>query len=135
MVSFADIGLADRKRGVAKGMGSLIHKSAKLLILLLFTASLPQPEVIMVINDVKNVSCVAPPPVLKSSSSILTWLKRRDGPSADIISNFTHLETFMDEDELVVLGLFKVTSLRNYFFLKEISLLGYLFSIIKCYIL
>ncbi|KAA0722561.1 Protein disulfide-isomerase [Triplophysa tibetana] len=46
-------------------------------------------------------------PVLKSSSSILTWLKRRDGPSADIISNFTHLETFMDEDELVVLGLFK----------------------------
>lgn len=46
-------------------------------------------------------------PDLKSSSSILTWLKRRDGPSADIISNLTQLEKFMDEDELVVLGLFK----------------------------
>lgn len=28
----------------------------------------------------------------------------------------------MDEDELVVLGLFKVTSLKNVFFLKQISL-------------
>ncbi|XP_065110324.1 protein disulfide-isomerase [Paramisgurnus dabryanus] len=46
-------------------------------------------------------------PDLKSSSSILTWLKRRDGPSADIISDLTHLEKFMGEDELVVLGLFK----------------------------
>ncbi|XP_056318524.1 protein disulfide-isomerase [Danio aesculapii] len=46
-------------------------------------------------------------PVLKSSASILTWLKRRAGPSADIISNVTQLENFMHEGELVVLGLFK----------------------------
>lgn len=65
---------------------------------------------------------MAPPPVLKSSSSILTWLERRDGPSADIISNLTQLEKFMDEDELVVLGLFKVTSLKNVVFLKQINL-------------
>ncbi|XP_016347302.1 protein disulfide-isomerase [Sinocyclocheilus anshuiensis] len=46
-------------------------------------------------------------PVLKSSTSIITWLKRRKGPSADIISNLTQLDKFIGEDELVVLGLFK----------------------------
>nr|XP_021331513.1 protein disulfide-isomerase-like protein of the testis isoform X1 [Danio rerio] len=46
-------------------------------------------------------------PVLKSSASILTWLKRRAGPSADIISNVTQLENFLRREELVVLGLFK----------------------------
>ncbi|XP_050971699.1 LOW QUALITY PROTEIN: protein disulfide-isomerase [Labeo rohita] len=46
-------------------------------------------------------------PDLKSSASILTWLKRRKGPSTDIISDLTQLEKFIDEDELVVLGLFK----------------------------
>lgn len=46
-------------------------------------------------------------PDLKSSASILTWLKRTKGPSAEIISNLTQLEKFIGEDELVVLGLFK----------------------------
>ncbi len=52
---------------------------------------------------------MTPPPVLKSSASILTWLKRRKGPSADIISDLTQLKKCIGEDELVVLGLFKVT--------------------------
>ncbi|XP_067260745.1 protein disulfide-isomerase [Chanodichthys erythropterus] len=55
-------------------------------------------------GDINNpVYC----PDLKSSASILTWLKRRKGPSAEIISSLTQLEEFIGEDELVVLGLFK----------------------------
>ncbi|XP_066516145.1 protein disulfide-isomerase [Hoplias malabaricus] len=46
-------------------------------------------------------------PVLKSSTSILTWLKRRKGPSADLITDLNQLETFIAQDDLVVLGLFK----------------------------
>ncbi|KAL7852878.1 hypothetical protein SRHO_G00186630 [Serrasalmus rhombeus] len=46
-------------------------------------------------------------PVLKSSASIITWLKRRTGPRADLISDLDQLETFIAEDDLVVLGLFK----------------------------
>lgn len=46
--------------------------------------------------------------VLKSSTSIQTWLKRRKGPSADFLSDLSQLERFIAEDDLVVLGLFKV---------------------------
>ncbi|TRY77669.1 hypothetical protein DNTS_017952 [Danionella cerebrum] len=46
-------------------------------------------------------------PVLKSSASIMTWLKRRQGLSAEVISDLSQLEAFTAEDELVVLGLFK----------------------------
>ncbi|XP_062866716.1 protein disulfide-isomerase [Trichomycterus rosablanca] len=46
-------------------------------------------------------------PVLKSSTSILTWLKRRKGPSADLINDLSQLESFNADDDLVVLGLFK----------------------------
>lgn len=48
--------------------------------------------------------------VLKSSTAILTWLKRREGPSADLIADLSQLESLTAEDELVVLGLFKVIS-------------------------
>ncbi|KAK2908583.1 hypothetical protein Q8A67_004420 [Cirrhinus molitorella] len=63
------------------------------------------PSIRLYLSGDKNnpVHC----PVLKSSASILTWLKRRKGPSADIISDVTELEKFIGEDELVVLGLFK----------------------------
>lgn len=46
--------------------------------------------------------------VLKSSNAIVTWLKRREGPSADLITDLTQLESLTAEDDLVVLGLFKV---------------------------
>ncbi|KAG7315758.1 hypothetical protein KOW79_020624 [Hemibagrus wyckioides] len=46
-------------------------------------------------------------PVLKSSTAILTWLKRREGPSADLITDLSQLESLTAEEELVVLGLFK----------------------------
>ncbi|KAF4075098.1 hypothetical protein AMELA_G00230730 [Ameiurus melas] len=46
-------------------------------------------------------------PVLKSSTAIQTWLKRREGPSADLITDLSQLESLLAEDELVVLGLFK----------------------------
>lgn len=60
------------------------------------------------LGSVFHVYFVPPPPDLKSAASILTWLKRRKGLSTDIISDLTQLEKFIDEDELVVLGLFKV---------------------------
>ncbi|XP_007238204.4 protein disulfide-isomerase [Astyanax mexicanus] len=46
-------------------------------------------------------------PVLKSSASIISWLKRRKGPSADLIKDLSQLEKFTAEDDLVILGLFK----------------------------
>lgn len=49
--------------------------------------------------------------VLKSSIAIITWLKRREGPTADLITDVSQLESLTAEDELVVLGLFKVISL------------------------
>lgn len=49
--------------------------------------------------------------VLKSSTAIITWLKRRAGPTADLITDVSQLESLTAEDELVVLGLFKVISL------------------------
>ncbi|XP_060755472.1 protein disulfide-isomerase [Neoarius graeffei] len=46
-------------------------------------------------------------PVLKSSTAIITWLKRREGPSAVLITDLSQLESLTAEDELAVLGLFK----------------------------
>ncbi|XP_030636775.1 protein disulfide-isomerase [Chanos chanos] len=46
-------------------------------------------------------------PVLKSSVAILTWLRRREGPSADIITDLSQLESYTKTHETVVLGLFK----------------------------
>ncbi|XP_072513805.1 protein disulfide-isomerase [Salminus brasiliensis] len=46
-------------------------------------------------------------PALKSSTSILTWLKRRKGPSADLITDLSQLEKFAAEEDLIILGLFK----------------------------
>ncbi|XP_046694308.1 protein disulfide-isomerase [Silurus meridionalis] len=62
----------------------------------------------------KPVHC----PVLKSSAAIVTWLKRREGPSADLVSDLNQLESFTAEEELVVLGLFKdvETGLAKVFF-------------------
>ncbi|XP_012986841.1 protein disulfide-isomerase isoform X1 [Esox lucius] len=46
-------------------------------------------------------------PVFQSSASIVTWLKRRAGPSADIIADLDQSDRFVASEELVVLGLFK----------------------------
>ncbi|MCI4393654.1 hypothetical protein PGIGA_G00160080 [Pangasianodon gigas] len=46
-------------------------------------------------------------PVLRSSTAILTWLERREGPSAVLITDLSQLDSLIAEDELVVLGLFK----------------------------
>ncbi|XP_074521146.1 protein disulfide-isomerase [Halichoeres trimaculatus] len=43
-------------------------------------------------------------PVPQSSASILTWLKRREGSAADLITDFSQLET---SEELTVVGFFK----------------------------
>ncbi|KAJ8001321.1 hypothetical protein DPEC_G00168330 [Dallia pectoralis] len=46
-------------------------------------------------------------PDFQSSASIVTWLKRRAGPSADIITDLNQSDRFVASEELVVLGLFK----------------------------
>ncbi|KAM9454625.1 protein disulfide-isomerase [Clarias gariepinus] len=46
-------------------------------------------------------------PVLKTSTAIITWLKRREGPSAVLITDLSRLQSVLKEDDLVVLGLFK----------------------------
>uniref|UniRef100_A0AAY4C4V4 protein disulfide-isomerase n=1 Tax=Denticeps clupeoides TaxID=299321 RepID=A0AAY4C4V4_9TELE len=46
-------------------------------------------------------------PVLKHSTAILTWLQRREGPSAEVLADLSQSETFLKSHDLVVLGLFK----------------------------
>ncbi|KAK6301345.1 hypothetical protein J4Q44_G00294430 [Coregonus suidteri] len=45
-----------------------------------------------------------PCPVFQNSASIVTWLKRRAGPSADIITDLNQSDRFVASEELVVLG-------------------------------
>uniref|UniRef100_A0AAY4CQL9 protein disulfide-isomerase n=1 Tax=Denticeps clupeoides TaxID=299321 RepID=A0AAY4CQL9_9TELE len=44
---------------------------------------------------------------LKHSTAILTWLQRREGPSAEVLADLSQSETFLKSHDLVVLGLFK----------------------------
>ncbi|XP_063049904.1 protein disulfide-isomerase [Engraulis encrasicolus] len=46
-------------------------------------------------------------PVLRDADAILTWLKRREGPSADVIDSLSQLERFTKSHDLAVLGLYK----------------------------
>ena len=45
---------------------------------------------------------------LQTAASIVTWLKRRAGPSADLITDLSQSDRLTDLEGLVVLGLFKV---------------------------
>jgi len=51
--------------------------------------------------------------VPQSSASILTWLKRREGSAADLITDFSQSET---SEELTVVGFFKVKASGFYIF-------------------
>ncbi|KAL1005253.1 hypothetical protein UPYG_G00056690 [Umbra pygmaea] len=67
-------------------------------------ATTPPPLRLYLSGDRNNpVHC----PAFQSSASILTWLKRRAGPSADIITNLDQADRFIASEDLVVLGLFK----------------------------
>ncbi|KAG5277641.1 hypothetical protein AALO_G00089720 [Alosa alosa] len=46
-------------------------------------------------------------PALRDADAILTWLKRREGPSADVIEGLGQLKDFSESHDLAVLGLFK----------------------------
>ncbi|KAL2086444.1 hypothetical protein ACEWY4_017503 [Coilia grayii] len=46
-------------------------------------------------------------PALRDAEAILTWLKRREGPSADVIETLSQLEDFIKSHDLSVLGLYK----------------------------
>lgn len=46
-------------------------------------------------------------PALRDAEAILTWLKRREGPSADAIEDLNQLKAFSGSHDLTVLGLFK----------------------------
>ncbi|XP_029601572.1 protein disulfide-isomerase-like [Salmo trutta] len=70
-------------------------------------ATTPPPLRLYLSGDRHNP---VPCPVFQSSASIVTWLKRRAGPSADIITDLNQSDRFVASEELVVLGLFKVTS-------------------------
>ncbi|XP_046898293.1 protein disulfide-isomerase [Hypomesus transpacificus] len=50
---------------------------------------------------------VTPFPGLQTAASIVTWLKRRAGPSADLITDLSQSDRLTDLEGLVVLGLFK----------------------------
>uniref|UniRef100_A0AAY4CQL1 protein disulfide-isomerase n=1 Tax=Denticeps clupeoides TaxID=299321 RepID=A0AAY4CQL1_9TELE len=51
--------------------------------------------------------------ILKHSTAILTWLQRREGPSAEVLADLSQSETFLKSHDLVVLGLFKVRVMRE----------------------
>ncbi|XP_072416386.1 protein disulfide-isomerase-like [Chiloscyllium punctatum] len=44
---------------------------------------------------------------VRTASSIITWLRRRIGPSATRLLNMTHIETFIASEDVVVVGFFK----------------------------
>ncbi|XP_032896138.1 protein disulfide-isomerase-like [Amblyraja radiata] len=44
---------------------------------------------------------------VRTGSSIVTWLKRRTGVSADLLTSLPHLHTFIDSGDVVVIGFFK----------------------------
>ncbi|XP_071246374.1 protein disulfide-isomerase-like [Salvelinus alpinus] len=67
-------------------------------------ATTPPPLRLYLSGDRHNP---VPCPVFQSSASIVTWLKRRAGPSADIITDLNQSDLFVASEELVVLGLFK----------------------------
>ncbi|XP_062374825.1 protein disulfide-isomerase [Sardina pilchardus] len=46
-------------------------------------------------------------PALRDAEAILTWLKRREGPSADVIEGLGQLKGFRESHDLAVVGLFK----------------------------
>ncbi|XP_031419280.1 protein disulfide-isomerase [Clupea harengus] len=46
-------------------------------------------------------------PALRDAEAILTWLKRREGPSADVIKALSQLKDFSKSHDLAVLGLFR----------------------------
>ncbi|XP_028670211.1 protein disulfide-isomerase [Erpetoichthys calabaricus] len=46
-------------------------------------------------------------PALRTASSIVTWLQRRTGPSATLIKDGSHAETFLKSGNVVVLGFFQ----------------------------
>ncbi|MGH0151492.1 UNVERIFIED_CONTAM: hypothetical protein FKN15_034979 [Acipenser sinensis] len=46
-------------------------------------------------------------PALRSASAIVTWLKRRTGPSAVLIKDVDHAKAFVEEAEVVIVGFFK----------------------------
>ncbi|XP_031667095.1 protein disulfide-isomerase isoform X3 [Oncorhynchus kisutch] len=67
-------------------------------------ATTPPPLRLYLSGDRHNP---VPCPVFQSSASIVTWLKRRAGPSADIITDLNQSDRLVASEELVVLGLFK----------------------------
>ncbi|XP_064815169.1 protein disulfide-isomerase-like [Oncorhynchus masou masou] len=67
-------------------------------------ATTPPPLRLYLSGDRHNP---VPCPVFQSSASIVTWLKRRAGPSADIITDLNQSDRFVASEEMVVLGLFK----------------------------
>ncbi|KAG5854459.1 protein disulfide-isomerase [Anguilla anguilla] len=46
-------------------------------------------------------------PVVKTASSIITWLKRRSGRSAQLIKNLAQAEIFITVEDVVVLGFYE----------------------------
>ncbi|KAK6301344.1 hypothetical protein J4Q44_G00294420 [Coregonus suidteri] len=67
-------------------------------------ATTPPPLRLYLSGDRHNP---VPCPDFQNSASIVTWLKRRAGPSADIITDLNQSDRFVASEELVVLGLFK----------------------------
>ncbi|XP_027011881.1 protein disulfide-isomerase [Tachysurus fulvidraco] len=84
-------------------LGKIDVSKEKDLAKLLNVTTVPSLRLYLSGDKYNPVQC----PVLKSSTAILTWLKRREGPSADLITDLSQLESLTAEDELVVLGLFK----------------------------
>ncbi|XP_051559264.1 protein disulfide-isomerase [Myxocyprinus asiaticus] len=103
ILDFREAASTLKEAGSVVRLGRLDVKKEKELAETLNVTTVPSLRLYLSGDKNKPVYC----PVLKSSNSILTWLKRREGPSADIIGTITKLEKFIVEDELVVLGLFK----------------------------
>ncbi|KAI4903322.1 hypothetical protein NFI96_015940 [Prochilodus magdalenae] len=103
ILEFADAARVLKEAGSDVILGGVDVTKQKDLAETLNVTAVPSLRLYLSGDKYKPVYC----PVLRSSTSIITWLKRRTGPSADLISDLRQLETFTAEEDLVILGLFK----------------------------
>ncbi|XP_076839262.1 protein disulfide-isomerase [Brachyhypopomus gauderio] len=103
VLEFADAAADLKEKKSTVKLGRIDVSKEKDLAKELNVTSVPSLQLYLSGDKYNPVKC----PILKTSSSILTWLRRREGPSADIITDLSQLESFVAEDDVVVLGLFK----------------------------
>uniref|UniRef100_A0A4W4FMV1 protein disulfide-isomerase n=2 Tax=Electrophorus electricus TaxID=8005 RepID=A0A4W4FMV1_ELEEL len=103
ILEFAKVATDLKETTSSVNLGQVDVSKEKDLAKELNVTSVPSLRLYLSGDKYNPVNC----PALKTSTSILTWLRRREGQSADLITDLSQLESFVAEDDVVVLGLFK----------------------------